>query len=47
MRYITLGNLWKRVGARLIDFILNIGLTCALFFGVVYQATFNQSLYQP
>ena len=45
MRYITLGNLWKRVGARLIDFILNIGLTCALFFGVVYQATFNQSLY--
>ena len=45
MRYILLGNLWKRVGARLIDFILSIGLTCAIFFGAVYPATFNQAKY--
>ena len=45
MRYILYGNIWKRLGARLIDFILSLALTCALFFPLVYPATFDSEKY--
>ncbi len=45
MKYILFANTWKRVGARLFDFIVVIGLTCAIFFGIVYPLTFDATSY--
>ena len=45
MHYILFANIRKRMGARIFDFIITVGLTCAVFFGFVYKATFNETLY--
>ena len=46
MNYIVNGNMWKRLGARLIDFVIVFLLSFLLFFTLIYPNTFDSEAYK-
>ena len=46
MNYIVNGNMWKRLGARVIDFVIVFLLSFLLFFTLIYPNTFDSEAYK-
>ena len=45
MKHIVNGNLWKRLFAKIIDFLMVFGLSFLLFFTLIYPNTFDETKY--